>query len=74
MNSFFKAILYATCNGKLMEYSYEWRAFHDRLSMDDREDMKSIKVERRKESSKNYNSIMRVCDCNLLIPSKKGNI
>lgn len=57
MNSFFKAILYATSNGRLIEYSCEWRAFHNLLSMDDREDIGSIKVDRRNKSNPNYNSI-----------------
>lgn len=57
MNSFFKAILYATCDGRLMEYSCEWRAFHSRLSMDDREDIDTIKIDRRNKSNQNYNSI-----------------
>ena len=57
MNSFFKAILFATSNGRLMDYSCEWRAFHKRLSMDDREDIDTIKIDRRKKSNQNYNSI-----------------
>ena len=40
MNTFFKAILLATANKRMMQYSDEWRAFHKYFTLEDRENKK----------------------------------